>query len=1038
MILPRLAVSRPIATLMFFLGVCLLGCISWFKLPQDLFPSVSYPQITIVTSYSNAAPEEIENLITKPIEESISTLSGLKGIKSISKEGLSIVTIEFGWDLSMDSAAMGVRQKIDLIKERLPRECNEPIVKKINPFELPVLILSVAGGDDENQLLSYCKKILKEGLSKASGVASVAIQGGREKEIFVDIDASMLRSRNIDITKIGRILKDSNLNYPAGTTKENYYEYLIRTQGEFKSIEEIGNTILSVDMNRGISSSSVNKDKLIGALRLKDIAEITTGFSERTNISRFNGKDNILISVYKQSDANTIKTVNALKEQMKILKMERTTNIDVDIVYEKSAFIKNAIKGVTSAGLQGALLAFLVLLVILQSVSTALIVAVSIPVSILAAFVLMYFNGITVNIMSLGGLALGIGMLVDSSIVVVENIFRKKTEGLSLKKASIEGTSQVGSAIFASTLTTIAVFLPMIFLTGIEGQFFKELALTVTFALLASLLVSLTLIPRLIFTLRIDIPVFSFIKKCSGFITWLEDSYILVLEKFLKNRYKNLVIVFIIFIISAAMMLFLPREMMPVVDEGQFGIMLKMPAGTRLDVTDLEVKKVESILLQNKNVKNVSINVGSRKENALDGAEIIGAHQARITVVLHAGRALTTMQVISLVREKLEKDISDIVNLEFITSSSGIAGFNSEQAPVVIKIVSKDNNRLNQMATEVFSFVKGVKGIINLKTTLSDPSPETRIIIDKDRASFMGVSAQDVSIAAGTAIKGVVSTEFKDNKGFETPVRVRLAKEFREDLSQIENIPLWTSSSSTIFLGDVVKIKSGVGPSEILRFDQQKVVLITADIADNVSRKKVLRKIDELLDSISGKDENVEIFLVEESVEQKDSFKELIFSLFLSVLLVYMIMAAQFESFIHPLLIMLTVPLGLIGVNLGLWGTGTSLNVISVLGIILLGGIVVNNGIVLIEYINQTRENHKNIFKAVLISCKLRFRPIIMTTMTTVLGLVPLAFGLGDGSELRSPMAISVMSGLLVSTCLTLLVLPAMYLLSEEWMQKRK
>jgi len=1037
MILPKLAVSRPVATLMFFLGVCLLGFISWFKLPQDLFPDVSYPQITIVTSYSNAAPEEVENLITKPIEESVSTLSGLKKIKSISKEGLSIVTIEFDWNLNMDSAAMGVRQKIDLIKERLPRECHEPIVKKMNPFELPVLILSVAG-KDKSLLLPYCKKILKDKLAKVSGVASVIIQGGEEKEIFVDVDASMLRSRNIDITKIGKILRDSNLNYPAGTTKEDYYEYLIRTQGEFKSIKEIGNTILSIDMNKRYSSSREDNEQLIGALRLKDIAEITSGFSEKTNISRFNGNDNILISIYKQSDANTIKTVFSLKEKLNALKIESTADINVDIVYDKSSFIKNAINGVTTAGLQGAILAFLVLLVILQSFSTAFIVAISIPVSILAAFILMYFNGITINIMSLGGLALGIGMLVDSSVVVIENIFRKKSEGIPLKKATVDGASQVGGAIAASTLTTIAVFLPMIFLTGIEGQFFKELALTVTFALLASLLVSLTLIPRLISTPVITMPVLFFLKKCSYFISWSEEFYVQVLEKFLKNRYNYLMIIFVVFIVSVAMMFALPREVMPLVDEGQFGIMLEMPAGTRIDITDKEVKKVESILLQNNNVKNISINIGSRKEDALDGAEILGSHQARITVVLKKDRLNKTLQVISLLRKKLDKNISETVHLEFITNASGISGFNSTKTPLSIKISSKDNDKLNQTAKEVVSFFKGVKGIIDLKTTLSEPSPETRIVIDKDKASFMGISAQDISIAAGTAIKGVIATKFKDNKGFEIPVRVRLAKEFRDDLSSIENIPLWTSSSTTVFLGDVVKIHSGVGPSEILRIDQQKVVLITADISNDVSKKKVLSSVRDLLNIISDKDDDVDISFMKSSIEQKDSFKELMFSLFLSVLLVYMIMAAQFESFIHPLLIMVTVPLGLIGVNLGLWMTGTSLNVVSVLGIILLGGIVVNNGIVLIEYINQMRVNNSDVLKAVLMSCRLRFRPIIMTTTTTILGLVPLAFSLGDGSEFRSPLAVSVMSGLLVSTCLTLLVLPAMYLLSEKWIQKRQ
>jgi len=459
MILAKWAVNRPVATLMFFIGVSLLGVISWFKLPQDLFPPVTYPQVTIVTAYPNAAPEEIENLITKPIEESIATVSNLKRIKSTSREGVSVITAEFGWKTRMDFAALGIRQKIDLVKEKLPRESKDPVVKKINPFDLPVLIISLQGKITEDKLLQYARKVLKEDLSKVEGVASVAIQGGKEYEIYIDVDAGMLRARNIDITKISKALKECNLNYPAGTAKEKYYEYLIRTEGEFKSIEEIGSTVLDVDYDYLRDEKENVNSNTVGIIKISDIATVTKKYAQVRNISRFNGEENILISIYKQSDANTIHTVKRLREKLESITMVETLPVQVNIVYDKSTFIKNAIDGVKSAGLQGGTLAFLVLLFFLQSFSSAFIVSLTIPVSILIAFILMYFYGVTVNMMSLGGLALGIGMLVDSSIVVIESITRKRKEKLSVKKAATEGTSQVWAAIFASTLTTIAVFL---------------------------------------------------------------------------------------------------------------------------------------------------------------------------------------------------------------------------------------------------------------------------------------------------------------------------------------------------------------------------------------------------------------------------------------------------------------------------------------------------------------------------------------------------------------------------------------------------
>ncbi len=1026
--LTRFAVQRPVATLMAFLTVSLFGFISWFKLPQDLFPPVTFPQVTIVTGYPNAAPEELENLITRPIEESISTVGNLKKIKSISREGISMITAEFGWNTRIDFAALGIRQKIDLVKESLPRECREPIVKKINPFDLPVLILSLRGSMPGDKLQQYAKKILKETLSKTEGVASVAVQGGKEYEIHVDVDAGLLKARNLDLTRIGKTLRDSNLNYPAGTTKETYYEYLLRTQGEFESMDEIGDTILETEVLKNKDPALEESPSRMGIIRLGDIAEIKKEFAETKSISRFNGTENIMLSVYKQSDANVLNTVRKLKDTLENLKKTETQPVQIDIIYDKSVFIRDAIENVKSNGMQGGILAFIVLLFFLQSISASLIVALSIPVSVLITLILMYSQGVSINLMSLGGLALGVGMVVDCSTCVVENYMRKREENVPAEKAAMEGTDQVWTSIFASTLTSIAVFFPMVFLSGVEGQLFKELAFTVTFSLIASLGVSMTLIPRFaclhIRTASGNV----FFKTCEGLVRKAENTYRLWLKKLIPHTSRVLSGVFLLFLASLYLFLLLPREMLPKVDEGQFVIKAEMPPGTRLDITDHEVSKLEKLLLQKENVKNVSVSIGSSPQEAQEGSQFLGSHQALITVVLQKDRKQRTETFIEDFYKTTKPLLSPKMNLEFKISASGIASAVSSDQPVVVRIQCDDTALLNQAGKTVREYLSDVPGLLNIKTTRADPSPETKIIINKEKASLLGLSAQDISLAAQTAIKGTGATELKDDKGREIPVIVRLAEKDRSEPASIENITLWAGEDTLVKLGDVVTFKSGMGPSEILRIDQRKVIMITADLSGNASRKKVFLQIRELLETLSPRFKGAELECVEATAEEKNAFFELIMTLVLSILLVYMIMASQFESLVQPFLIMITVPLGIIGVSLSLWLTNTSLSIVSSLGMILLGGIVVNNGIILVEYFNQSCRDHSDIVESVIEACVVRFRPIMITTSTNLLGLLPMAIASGEGSELMSPMSISVLGGLFVSTALTLLAFPLLYI----------
>lgn len=1031
MILSRLAVKRPVATLMFYLGLLLLGAISWFKLPQDLFPPVSYPQVTVVTAYPNAAPEEIETLITKPIEESIATVSHLKKIRSVSREGLSIVTAEFSWQAKMDFAALGVRQKIDLIKERLPREAGEPVVKKLNPFDLPVFVLSVRGAMSEEDLLYFVKKNLKENLSKVSGVATVTVSGGREKEIYVDVDALRLRARNIDIGKITRSLKEANLNYPAGTTKESYFEYLLRTEGEFKNIDEIRNMVIEFSGNaQADEDENKAQDNLnyLGRVKLSDIADVREGYGEISNISRFNGMSNIMISVFKQSDANVIQTVENVRRALAEQRAIRSDDIVMDVVYDKSIFIKDAINGVKSSGLQGGLLAFLVLLVFLQSWVAAFIVAVSIPVSVLVVFILMYFQNFSINMMSLGGLALGTGMLVDNAIVVMENIVRHFTHDKQKPDvAAIDGAGQVGTAIFASTLTTIAVFLPLVFLSGVQGQLFKDLAYTVTFALLASLLVALSLIPRLAYKRLGGMQGSMMLDRFGKIINHAEHAYAIALAGFLKRKTFYLAAVGIFLGISLWIATWLPVELIPKIDEGQFGIRLNMPPGTQIAVTDKEAQKIESHLLGQKNVQNVSLNIGSRSQDASEGSQVLGSHQAYFTVVLKKDRSEKTDAFIRQLYQALTQYLVPEARMEIEMTSSGLGGAFAAKSPVTINVHSDDLESLEKTSREVSAYLQNLEGVVNVKSSRAGRSPETRIQINKERAALMRLSAQDISLSAQTAIKGTIATYYKNKDGQEIPVNVRLRQSDRSNMEQIKRIPLKGGNEQPVYLGDVVTFDQGKGPSEILRVNQKKMVEITADVT-TMSVNEVARHIQSVFTGVRLP-RNVSVEWVVESADEKESSRDMLFTFILSILLVYMIMAAQFESLKQPLYIMITVPLGLIGVIWALFLTQTPISGVALLGVVMLGGIVVNNGIVLVEYIHQTRKHTSVLEKAVREACLIRFRPIVMTTLTTLLGLLPLAIGLGEGSELRSPMAISVIGGLLVSTLLTLFVLPAIYIL---------
>jgi len=1066
---------------MVFLGILLLGIISWGRLPQELFPPITYPQITIATFYKDAAPEEIEILVTKLLEEVIGTVSGLRKISSTSKEELSLIIAEFDWGRNMDFAALGVREKIDLVKERLPRGCEDPIVMKFNPFELPVVVLNVtAEGISQGGLLQFTRKVIKNELEKTDGVAAVHISGGLEREILIEVDQGRLQAAGISVVAIADALKKANLNYPAGTIEETFYEYLIRTIGEFQAISEMEDIAIALDEDKQYKQQregvmvppDEQEEKERRLILLKDVAKVKDTFKEKTTVSRYNKKENISLSIIKQAGTNTLQVANNVKQALKELKADIPHQIKMEIAYDQSKFIKASINGVRDAAIGGGILAFLVLLIFLKRVTSALIVTASIPISILAVFSLMYFSGITLNMISLGGLALGVGMLVDNAIVVLENIFRHRQEGKSAKEASIFGASEVSSAIVGSTLTTIAVFLPMAFVVGIAGQLFKELAFTVVFSLLSSLVVALTLIPVLASMvktkkdanpLKDDSSSANVDKKgLKGIFSMQKASnaYVGGLNLFLNNKFLSLFCVAVIFLLVLKIFIGLDKEFLPKVDQGQFTIKVDMFPGTRLAVTNRVVKKIESVLFKFSQIKSVTVAIGSsREKEALGGGiETLGPHQARIMVDLKplAGykrskflwvqaitklfvkethpqdfRYISTADFLTQFKTNLKEKNLEGAELEYIVQESVFQMAFQASAPIVIEVKGEELADLKNISDHVQKKLQLVDGIYSVKSSFVPPAPEAKVNVRKDRAAQYNLSVSDIALTAQTAMKGYVATEFKE-QGREIDVRVRLRPQDRKDISKIRRLIVHSPLEIEVPLAEVAYMGIGKGPSQIQRLDQQRVIMISANILKR-SFSEVANDINLMLEKLEKElPSGYTARLTGEHLQMRESFNSLRFALILSLVMVCMIMAAEFESLWQPFIIIFTFPLSIIGVAFALRVTDTPLSIMVVLGIIVLGGIVVNNGIVLIDYVNTLRRRDKyEALPAVLTAAQARLRPILMTAMTTIFALCPLALGLSQGAEIQMPMAIAVMGGLIISTFLSLVVIPTIYLVFE-------
>ncbi|WDV46054.1 efflux RND transporter permease subunit [Clostridiaceae bacterium M8S5] len=1022
----KFAVKRPVTVVMIILIAVLLGVVSLTKLPIDLLPEIQVPVTVVVTNYTGVGPQEIEKLITKPIEESLMTMNNIKQVTSISNEGMSIVIAELDFGVDMDFLTLEMREKIDQIKSFLPEDSDEPMVMKIDPNAMAIMQVSLYGSKDLTYLQRFAHEVIKPRLERIEGVASVNITGGNTKQVEVVLDKSKIEGYGLSQDYIAGIISASNFNLPGGEVKKGSKKLIVRTIGEFTDINDIRD--LPVPLKTG------------GVVNLKELADVDFANKHISTISRMNSTRSINLFLQKQSGTNTVSVANEINDELSNIKSEYK-NIKLEAVIDQSKYIKKSINEVVKDAIFGALLAIIILYIFLKNLRTTFIIGTSIPISIIVTFVLLYASDITLNLMTLGGLALGVGMLVDNAIVVLENIYRFRQEGFSRVESAIKGAKEVGMAVTASTLTTIAVFLPIVYVEGITSTIFKELALTITLSLVASLGVSLTLIPMLSSKIlkvskKEDHDYSEYFKFNAMIYRGFDRIYEFVVVRYkrilkycLDHRKASIALTLILFVVSMSSLLTVGREFFPKFDEGQFNIQVTMPTGSQLEETTEIVTKIEKILSNVEDLEVVYSTVGS---NSNVGFRTQSENIATITVLAKDldDRDRATSDIANEVRNRV-KDIAGVdieVKVSSMVMSGGASGPFS-QTPISLSIKGDDIDTLKNIGDDIKDIINNIEGAVEVTSDMAEGVPEIQIVIDKLSASSYGLSSAQIANAIKSATNGKIATRYK-HEGDEINVIVKGSDDYTRSTSQLKYLNIQTQVGMNIPLGLVAKIKEERGPVSIRREGQARVVKVTGSVVgrDVGSVGEDIRKKLQSYKMPDGYDYEIE----GQNKELVEAFEDLGLALVMAVLLVYMILASQFESLLHPFVIMLSVPLAYAGGALGLFITRRSLSVPSIIGFIILTGIVVNDSIVLISYINTRRNDGENRRNAILNAGPIRLRPILMTTFTTVLGLVPIAIGIGEGSEALAPLGAVVIGGMLLSTFLILVFIPVVYTIFDD------
>jgi len=1023
--LPDLAIRRPVFSTVVFLILTLLGAVSFMRLPVDLMPDITLPSITVSTRYEGVGPEEMEELVSIPLERALSSTPSVKEIVSTSSEGSSSIRLSFEWGIDIESAMDDVRTRVDRARGMLPDDAEPPSIFKFDVNVFPILFLGVSSDLPPLELREFCEKQIQYRFERIAGVAQADVWGGLEREIHIDIDREKMHALRISTNQVISALRRENLNEPGGQVVEGDFELLMRTEGEYSSLDDIRKTMVVRRNGRPIF--------------IEDIALVADSHAEVRNLVRVNGVPGLRMSIRKQSGANTVDVAERTLGEIEAINRD-FPNVRVTSIFDSSKFIKQAVSNVRDAALYGSILAVFILLLFLRNIRSTLVVAISIPISVISTFGLMYFYGFTLNTITFGGLALGVGILVDNAIVVLENIFRHRQEGQPKTEAARTGAEEVALAITASTLTTVVVFVPVVFMAGISGVLFQQLAWVVSFSLFSSLLVALTLVPLMASRfVRVKEPrsgtiAYRLIHGMGNLLKKLDESYAEAIHWSLRHRWFVATSSFVVVGGSLFLIQFIGFEFQPETDEGEVRISLELPEGTRLEVTDMVAREVEK-LVKNRvpEAVNILTEVGSP-----GGWRVANTNTAsiRLSMLPLAERSRSTQQIAMALRPDLEELVG-------IISRTRATGGN-----FVMRIAQGDAGELNldvrgydltasyELAVELRRMLEATDGISDARIERTTGRPESRIYIDREKTGTMGLTVSEIATTIRAALGGTTASYFRE-RGDEYDIRVRFQEQDRMTSLDVLAIPVQTPTGPAVPLGSLVRFERGEGPTAITRKDQQRIVTVSGNLTGTRDMGSMVREMQGKIATLSLPTETAIIFSGDWE-DQQEAFFYLKLGFALAIILVYLVMAAQFESFRYPFLIMFSMPLASLGVILALFITHTTFNMQAFIGVIMLVGIVVNNAIVLVDYVLQLRRLHgMGLVDSLVIGGRRRLRPILMTTLTTVLGLTPMAVGIGEGAELQAPMARVLIGGLISSTFITLFLIPTLFYAMETFRVRR-
>ena len=1010
------SIKRPVFTIVTMFLVIILGAVSFFKIPVTLIPELNPPVAVVVTNYPGASSTEVSEKLTKPLEASLSTAPGLKSMQSSSQEGANFILLMFDWSTNIDDVQLDIMQRIDQVP--VPDGSNAPRFMKFDPAQFPIIQLSLRTSSEEVDIREIAERLETE-LRRTKGVASVTVTGKLVEEVQVKLDQNKLEKFKLVQSDIVQAIQANNVSMPGEPIETNDGKQLTtRIISSLTTITDINNVVVGINPLNG------------SKVKVSDVADVALLEAKSTSETRSNDQQAVLMSVLQESGANTATVSTAFKHALdQMLEQDEYKGVEADILFDQGDYVKLAVGNIGQSLLLGGLFAMLVLFLFLRGIKSPIIIGISIPYSVIVTFVLMFFADFSLNIMTLGALALGIGMLVDNAIIVIENIERHISMGKGRKEAARDGTKEISGAIIASTLTTLAVFVPVIFISGLIGQIFTEFALTISFSLFASLVVALTVVPMMA-SRMLNKPLKNIEARRRRSKTL--NRFVRSVSWSLKHRAVVLLLTLVLFVGSGLGLLRVGTEFLPPTDEGFFSIAVTMPNGSSLSTTNEVVKRIENKLKEESDIDVYVSLVGGTQQSMAQGGSKSDRAEMYVKLVPLSERNSSVFEFV----DQLQPEVLELVGEDATVRFDMQTAAGSSPNTLSFTLKDTDEVRLNKSVDSINKELLALDSVLEVSTNLQDTVEEIHIDVNREKASNIGLAPYQIAQTVNSITRGQFASQYVDEKDNVVSVIVQYDERYRNSVDKLKQLKLRTPSGNFVTLGSVASVTIAEGPVSIRRIDQAHAISFNVKYKSSLSLGEMTNKVNEIVERVDLPKETEMSYGGDRELFE-NAIDDMLLAIVLAVVLVYIVMAAQFESFKYPFVIMFSVPLMMIGVALGLFITDTPISVTAVIGILVLVGIVVNNGIVLVDYINQRKDAGLSSYDAIISSVRDRVRPILMTALTTILGLLPLALGIGEGTEMNQPMGIAVIGGLISSTFLTLYIVPIIYSLIDRQTRRR-